>query len=149
MENETNTEYNQELPKEVEDALDAYITRIKNIKWFKPSNEIKREEVDTSAKVALSAFGVDASIESIEYRKLKKYEEWVAAWGAAWVAARGAARGASDVFASFTETYKLDKPFTRLVDIWEMGLYPVGVIDGKFIIYVPTELDELPEQFRN
>ena len=59
------------------------------------------------------------------------------AWGAARDAAWGAAWGAEDILATHTKSYKLNTPFVKLVDIWEMGLYPIGVIDGKFVVYVP------------
>jgi hypothetical protein len=181
--------YKQELPMEVEAALDAYIDRIKAIQWFKPSPDIKREKVDVAIKAAISAFGVEASI---EYRHLNTVNDWdaardaawgaareaawdaardaardaawgaarEAAWGAAWDAARDAAReaawgaawnaawGAADVLATFTKTYKKETPFVKLVDIWEMGLYPVGVVDGKFVVYVPPSKLEFPEDLK-
>jgi hypothetical protein len=31
------------------------------------------------------------------------------------------------------------------VPIWELGLYPVGMIDGKFVIYMPPSKTEFPE----
>ena len=144
--------YKQELPADVEAALDAYIERIKAIKWFQPSSDIKREKVDSAVKVALAAFGVEASI---EYRSLKTQKDWDAALDAAWGAARGAARdaargaawGAADILASKTPTYKLDTPFVKMVDIWEMGLYPIGVVDGKFVVYVPQSKLEFPSEF--
>src|SRR6185295_13609765 len=83
--------YNQELPKEVEKDLDAYIKRIKAIKWFKPKNIVKTD-VDQQIKVALKCFGVEATI---EYRLLKTSADWGAARGAARDAARGAAWGAA------------------------------------------------------
>jgi hypothetical protein len=182
--------YNQELPKNVETALDSYIERIKAINWFKPAG-LERKTVDQKIKLTLEAFGVKASI---EYRILKTPEDWDAArgaardaardaawdaargaawdaardaaWDAAWGAARGAARdaawdaardaardaawdaardaawGAADLLASLTPNGEYAKKFPKgnflqLVDIWEMGLYPVGVVDGKFICYVP------------
>ncbi len=154
--------YGQKLPAKVEKDLDAYIERIKSIKWFKPSTDLKRETVDTAVKAAISAFGVDASI---EYRSLKTEEDytaardaargaawdaardaaWDAAWGAAWGAAWDAARGAQDLLATHTYTYKLKTPFLRLVDIWEMGMYPVGVMGGKFIVYTPKDFEEPAE----
>ena len=147
--------YSQNLPVEVEKHLDSYIERIKNITWFKPVENLKRETVDIAVKAALSAFGVEASI---EYRSLKTEADysaardaawdaaWGAAWGAAWDAARGAARdaawGAADILASHTDTYKLKTPFVRLVDIWEMGMYPIGVVDGKFVVYTPVDFEK-------
>ena len=80
--------YNQKLPKNVEKQLDDYIQRIKDIKWFQPSQNIKREDIDKQINISLEAFGVKASI---EYRTIKTVEDWDAARGAAWDAARDAA----------------------------------------------------------
>ena len=141
--------YGQKLPAKVEKDLDAYIERIKAIKWFKPDPSLKKSDVDTAINASLSAFGVTASI---EYRSLRTESDWGAArdaaWDAAWDAARDAAWGACDLLATHTPTYKLDTPFLKLVTLWEMGLYPCGVIDGKFVVYVPdgtTLLDEKTE----
>jgi hypothetical protein len=88
---------------------------------------------------------------------------WDAAWGAAWGAARGAAwdaargaawdaaRGAADLLASLTPKklgYQEKYPqgnFLQLVPLWEAGLYPCGVIDGKFVCYVPEGGEALLE----
>ena len=186
----SNYKYKQELPEHVEKALDAYIERIKAIKWFSPSPNITKQEVDTKVNLALAAFGVSASI---EYRRLSTQQDWDAAWyaawdaawyaardaawdaargaardaawdaardaardaawdaarDAAWDAARGAAWGACDQLALHTETYKKDTPFLKLVDLWEMGLYPVGVVDGKFVVYVPPCKQEFPSELVN
>ena len=191
--------YNQELPQEVEQQLDAYIDRIKAIKWFTPDKDLKKEVVDNQINVSLKAFGVEASI---EYRKLKMPSDWDAArdsawdaawdsargaargaaWDAAWGAARGAARGAAwdsargaawdaawgaardaawgaawdaargaaDVLALNLEEYKKKYPqgnFINLIPLWEMGLYPFGVVNGKFIVYIPASKLEFPDEF--
>jgi hypothetical protein len=47
---------------------------------------------------------------------------------------------------SHTDTYKLKTPFVRLVDIWEMGMYPCGVIDGKFVVYTPIDFEEKKDE---
>jgi hypothetical protein len=134
--------YNQELPEEIEKSLDGYLDRIKAIEWFKPKT-LAKPTVDSAISASLKAFGAEATI---EYRRLSTTEDWDAAWGAAWGAARDAARdaawGAADLLAVFTPDgkYKEAYPngnFLKLVDLWEMGLYPIGVIDGKFICYVP------------
>jgi hypothetical protein len=150
--------------------LDSYIERIKAIKWFNPE-KFDQASTDKQIKIALKAFGVEATI---EYRALNTAEDWGAAWGAArgaardaawgaaWGAARDAARdaawGAADLLASFTPDGKYagkypDGNFLRLIPLWEQGLYPCGVIDGKFVCYVPgldhitsTDSDAL-EQF--
>lgn len=55
-------------------------------------------------------------------------------------AANNAAWGAADLLAQNIPSYKEKYPngnFIHLIDLWEMGLYPVGVIDGKFVVYIP------------
>jgi hypothetical protein len=187
--------YNQQLPEAVEKDLDAYIERVKNVKWFEPDPSLTKDTVDTKVKSALSAFGITASI---EYRSLKTEADyiaaweaardetwsaawdkarsaawsaarsaawdavwsaaWSAAWDAVWGAARSAARdaawdaarsavrdavwGAADILASHTPTYKLDKPFVKMFEIWELGMYPVGVVNGVFIVYSPIDFEE-------
>ena len=157
------------LPQKVNNQIDAYIKRIKAIKWFKPSADVKRIDVDKQINVALEAFGIKANI---EYRTLKKLEDWDAArgaawdaardaardaaWGAAWGAARGAAWGAArdaawgaaDVLALNLDDYKKKYPkgnFVNLIPLWEAGLYPCGVIKGKFVVYVPEKDKEIPQ----
>jgi len=71
-----------------------------------------------------------------------------AAWDAAWDAARDAARGASDVLALNLDDYKAKYPngnFINLIPLWEAGLYPCGVIDGKFVVYVPEKEREISQ----
>ncbi len=147
--------YGQELPENVEKQLDEYVARIKSIKWFKQQKDLKREDIDKQVNIVLKAFGVEASI---EYRSLKTASDWGAArdaawgaawgaawdaaWGAAWDAARDAARGAADVLALNIEEYKKKYPngnFINLIPLYEAGLYPIGVVDGKFIVYAPEE----------
>ena len=192
--------YGQELPAEVESKLDAYIERVKAIKWFKPSASIDKSAVKKQVSVVLKAFGVEASL---EYRTLKTPQDWDAAWGAArdaardaaWGAARDAARdadwgaardadwgaawgaardaawdaardaawgaardaawgaawgaawdaawGAADLLSQQTPTYKNKSgTFLHLIPLYELGLWPLGVVDGKFVVAVtPCKLD--------
>lgn len=37
--------------------------------------------------------------------------------------------------------------FINLIPIYEAGLYPVGVVDGKFIVYVPPSKLKFPKEF--
>ena len=154
--------YNQKLPKEVEKKLDDYIVRIKKINWFKPAENIKKEDVENQVKLCCEAFKVKANP---EFKYLKTPQDWGAAWNAAWNAARDAAwdaawnaardaawnatwdavSGALDLLALNLEGYKKKYPkgnFINLIPFWEMGLYPVGIVNKKFIIYVsPRNLD--------
>ena len=85
---------------------------------------------------------------------------WDAAWNAAWNAARNTARnavrnvawdaarnvarnvvwGATEIVAMDLKSFKTKYPngaFIHLIDLWEMGLYPIGIINKKFVIYLP------------
>ena len=143
------------LPKCTQNKMDAYIKRIKAIEWFQPENGLDKPKIEKQVKFALECFGVKAKI---EYRKLETKKDWDAAWGsawdaawgsardaawgAAWDAARGAAWGAADVLALEINAYRKKYPkgnFVNLLPLWELGLYPVGVVKGKFIIYVPKK----------
>jgi len=171
----------KKLPQEVQDKLTAYLERIKEIKWFKPSEKIDSKDVEQKVKFALDCFGIKAELEWKKLETVKDWDAargaslgaargaawgaawdaardaaldaargaaWGAAWGSAWGAARGAAWGASwdaalgacDIVAFDLQTYKEKYPngaFINLIPIWELGLYPIGVVNGKFVIYIP------------
>jgi len=160
--------YNQKLPKEVEKKLDDYIVRIKKINWFKPAENIKKEDVENQVKLCCEAFKVKANL---EFKYLKTPQDWNAArdaawnaardaaWNAAWDAARDAAQdaardavsGALDLLALNLEDYKKKYPkgnFINLIPFWEMGLYPVGIVNKKFIIYVPPRNLAFPKELK-
>lgn len=88
------------LQQDVQDRVNNFIENVANIKFFKPDQNLKKADVDKQAKFTLECFGIKAKI---EYRKLEKEEDWVAAWYAAcdavwvtaWVTARVAARDAA------------------------------------------------------
>ena len=130
--------YNQKLPKNVEKRLDAYIERIKAIKWFKPSPGFKREDAEKQVAIALKAFGVEASIEWCSLKTKNDLDAARdAAWSAAYYAAYYAARGAEEELVKDLPVYKGKCAYLSLIPLWEMGLYPIGVVGGKFLIYQP------------
>ena len=54
-----------------------------------------------------------------------------------------------DVLALELKEYKEKYPngnFINLIPLYEMGLYPVGLIDGKFVIYIPPTTQEFPDE---
>ena len=136
--------YNQVLPKEVEARLDAYIERIKAVQWFKPKAGTKKADIERMVNVSLDAFGVKAGI---EFRSLKTENDYAAAWGAArdaaWGAALGAALGAADILVTDLDVKEKKGAFLTLVDLWEAGMYPCGVIDGKFVVYSPIDFEDV------
>ena len=131
-------DYKQKLPKEVEKKLNNYIQRIEKIKWFQPAKNLKKANIEKQVKVILKAFGVEAKI---EYKQLRNQKARDAARDAAWDAAWDAAYGVNDILVSDLKEYKKKYPngnFINLIPLWEIGLYPVGLINGKFIIYIPS-----------
>jgi len=144
--------YNQKLPKEVEDKLDAFLERIKAIKWFQPQAEINKEEVEKEVNFYLSCFGFTAGI---EYRELKTEKDWASArasarasaWASARASAWASARAIENILVEDLPDFKEKYPngtFKNIIPIWEKGLYPIGIIDGKFVIYVPPVKTEFP-----
>jgi len=194
----------KELPKKVQKKVNDFIDNLKNVKWFKPSPDLKKTDVDKQIKFTLKCFGVEADI---EYRKLEKKVDWDSAWASAWASALDSARasardsagasawdsaldsagasawdsaldsawdsaldsaldsarasaldsagvsawdsaGASqEILLEDDELFKKKYPngaFRQLFKLWEMGLYPVGVLDKKFVIYVPLSKIEFP-----
>jgi len=70
-----------------------------------------------------------------------------AARDAAWDAAQDAAWDATELLVSDKITDKYPNgAFQQLFKLWEMGLYPVGVLkeNKKFVIYVPPCKMEFP-----
>ena len=164
------TDQIKQLPQEIQDKLDTYLTRIKAVKWFQPSADLKREEVEQKVNVVLEGFGVKAKI---TYSLLKTEKDWGAARGAAWDAAWGAARGAAwgaawdaarmdaawdaarggaEIIASDLKDYSKKYPkgsFINLIPLYEMGLWPIGVVGGKFIVGVPHYNQDFPKDLQD
>ena len=189
------SKYNEELPSEIEAQLDSYMDRIKAIKWFQPSKNMQKDDIEKQVSVAIEAFGCKASIELRSLRtpkariavrdeaRIAAWDEawdalrdevrdeariavrdaawsaardalWDEAWGASWgevrIAAWDAAWGAVDLLAMNLPEYKSKYPqgnFINLIPLYEAGLYPVGIVDGKFLVYVPPCNMEFPDEF--
>jgi len=84
------------LPQEVQDRVNTFIDNLQKVPWFKPSKELKKEEVEKQAKFTLECFWVKASI---KYRILTSEKDWDSArdsardsaWDSAWASARDSA----------------------------------------------------------
>jgi len=135
------------------DAVLAEYKRILGIQWFKPMAEPPKE-AEKTVKLALKLFGVEAEI---EYKKLKKVQDWDAArdaargaaWDAAWGAARGAARDAAWDAAWDAAFYtrvkhicfglKLDAKFRLHAEarwkVWEKGYCLLCDVNGTLYVY--------------
>jgi hypothetical protein len=64
-----------------------------------------------------------------------------------YVSARDSARAIENILVEDLPKFKEKYPngtFKNIIPLWEKGLYPVGIIDGKFVIYVPPVKLEFP-----
>lgn len=55
----------------------------------------------------------------------------------------------ADIIAQYSDTYLAKYPngnFVNLIYLWEAGLYPIGMVNGKFVIYAPSVEGEFPEK---
>ena len=155
-----------DLPQEVQERVNNFIDKLPTIPWFKPSKDLKKSDVDKQINFTLECFGIKANI---EYKTLKSEEDWTSArtsartsaWASAWDSARASAwdsamdsawdsardsaRASSEILVEENEDFRKKYPngaFKQLFKLWEMGLYPVGILEetGKFTVYVP-EID--------
>ena len=58
---------------------------------------------------------------------------WNAAWNAAWAAARAATRDA----AHLVGLPDAPNPWRPLIEMWALGVWPIGMVDGEFLVAVP------------
>lgn len=90
-------------------------------------------------KAWYAAWDASRDVASGDVWNAVKSDVWNADFGVTWDAVRGVA----DLLASMNPKnpdYKEKYPngnFLQLIKLWELGLYPIGVIGGKFICYVP------------
>ena len=143
----------KELPKKVQKRVNDFINHLPKVNWFKPSPSLKKEDVEKQIKFTLECFGVKAGI---EYRKLKTKEDWASARDSARASARDSARASAwasamdsawasvGILLEDNKDFKKKYPngaFKQLFKLWEMGLYPVGILKNKkFVVYVPKDL---------
>ena len=134
------------LPDNVQKRVWDFIENVSKISWFNPNQELKKIEVDKQAKFTLECFWIKAEI---EYRKLEKKEDWdsarASARASAWDSARDSACASACASAEvliewedveFNKKYP-NGAFKQLFKLWEMGLYPLGVLENwNFVIYV-------------
>jgi len=161
------------LPKKVQKEVNDFIDGLKNVTWFKPSPNLKEEDVDKQVKLVMECFGVDAEI---EYRALTEDNDsevaldtdWIDAWCAAsdaacgldsinvwidaWEADSDAAKCAAELLVKDKKDFKEKYPngaFIQFFKLWEMGLCPAGVLkeNKKFVVYVPPCKQEFPFNF--
>jgi len=120
------------------DVTDEDLAEVFGINWRAVIDVVRKSATLTPDQVKELSAAWDAARDAA----------WDAAWGAARDAARDAARGAQDLLALNLDSYKEKCPqgsFINLIPIWELGLYPIGVVDGKFIIYIPPMSFNFPE----
>jgi len=143
----------KELPKKVQKRVNEFIDSLEKVSWFKPSPDLKKADVEKQAKFTLDCFGIKAKI---EYRHLRTEKDWASARDSAWDSARASAWDSAwdsawasqEILLEDNKDFKEEYPngaFKQLMKLWEMGLYPVGVLKNKkFVIYVPPCKMEFP-----
>lgn len=134
----------------------SLVQRIDKIDWFEPQKNPIKAKLQVKVDSVLKAFKLDFKA-SVEINALHTEKDWDAARGATRDATRDAtwdaARSATwDVTwdAAIASEFEVVKdimkekgyngnPFALFLGLWEMGLYPVGVLkDKKFhVYYVP------------
>ena len=122
------------------------LKRIKSIVWFRPQKIPNKVKLQLKINSILSAFKLDFKTE-IQLHVLDSPSAWTStrasawdsAWDSAWASARASAWEVVDDLMK-KKGYK-ENPYKLLMDLWEMGLYPIGVLkDKKFhIYYVPLK----------
>jgi len=164
-----------ELPQNIQDRVNAFIEHLPQVPWFKPNKDIKKSDIETQVKFTLECFWVKADI---EYRKLKTKNDWDSArdsvWASVWDSARASvwdsvwysdwesardssrdsASASQEILLEDNEEFKKKYPngaFKQLFKLWEMWLYPVGVLDDTktFVVYVPPISSDFPDVFNN
>jgi len=148
----------KELPQKVQKRVNEFIDWLKNVSRLKPNKDLKKEEVEKQIKFILKCFWVEAEI---EYRKLQREDTWDSArdsawasardsaWASAWDSARDSVWASAEILIENNKDFKKKYPngaFQQLFKLWEMGLYPVGILkeNKKFVIYVPPCKMEFP-----
>ena len=147
----------KELPQKVQKRVNEFIDWLKNVSRLKPNKDLKKEEVEKQIKFILKCFWVEAEI---EYRKLQREDTWDSARDSAWDSARDSAWASArasawasamdsamdsvEILLEDNKDFKKKYPngaFKQLFKLWEMGLYPVGILKNKkFVVYVPKDL---------
>lgn len=138
------------LPQEVQDRVNQFIDKIPTIPWFKPSKDLKKEEVEKQATFTLECFGIKASI---EYRSLTSERDWASARDSVWASVWASGWALQEVLLEDNADFKTKYPnwaFKQLFKLWEMGLYPVGVLEDTktFVIYIPPCDMTFPDEFK-
>ena len=129
------------LPKKVQKRVNDFINHLPKVPWFNPSPDLKKEDVEKQVKFTLDCFGVKAKV---KYGKLQKQEDWASARASAWASAWASVEVLLKDNADFKKKYP-NGAFKQLFKLWEMGLYPVGVLKNKkFVIYVPPCKTDFP-----
>src|SRR3990167_816005 len=135
---------------------------IESIKWFKPQKKLDKINLKLKINSIIKAFKLDFSCD-LEFHKLESYSDWASArdsarvsardsawasaWDSAWASAWDSARdsawaSAFEVVKDLMKAKGYEKnPFKELLEIWNLGLYPIGLLkDKKFhIYYIPLK----------
>ena len=144
-----------ELPQKVQKKVNKFIDKLPTIRRFKPKEDLSKEKVDTQINFTLKCFWIESSL---EYKKLSTKEDWDSAMDSAmdsaWASARDSAWDSAwasgEILVKNNKDFKEKYPkwaFKQLFKLRKMGLYPIWVIDWKFIVYVPEVDWKMPKEF--
>lgn len=161
---------NAEISKEI---IEKQVDIVLKAFWVEASIEYKQLKTPEDWSADLDATWGDAWGDALgDARDAVREAAWGATWGAAWDAVRevawGAAWGAAcdadwvatyetvreaawgiyDELLKYNKQYSDKYPngsFINLIPLYEMGLYPIGVVDWKFVIAIPASKMEFPE----
>ena len=143
-----------EWQKNADARVAEIVADCKTIPWFK-GTDVAQAKLSLEAHFELlKPFGLKAGFE-IEIVSdwaaawdASRAAAWDAAWDAAWAAARAAARDAARA-AAWDAAWEVvaDKmpqknPFHALWAVWKLGFWPIGVVNGKFIIFSENAAQE-------
>ena len=137
------------------EELNDLIEKLPSLPYFNPTEECTEEileqlvaqhlfELGTYCKDSSQLDGVTLKVISDSAARDAAWDAtWAAARDAAWDAARDAARAAARdaardaaLDAAHLVSGIGHSPWAPLVEIWALGAYPIGIVDGEFLVYV-------------
>lgn len=109
--------------------------------WEERMNSAANDALITIKRNGLDKIA-NAFIEKIDvtHPNITKHNGYHQIWSPYWTINQIVKRSLLDLIAFSDDEYKRKYPsgnFLNIIDIFEMGLFPVGLINNKFTIYVP------------
>ena len=142
-------------------AVEAFLLGLNYLSWMHPTHQVTESELQPLVDAHLERLTrFDPTVGPVPVRIMTTLTDARsttrdAAWNAAWAAAGNAARAAAwDAAgnaawaaawaAAFEARYLMvadlldwPSPWEPLLDIWRLGCWPIGVVSGEFVVFVP------------